>query len=214
MEGANLSPPFQMEQEHWLYMPRPPWWLPPALPVCVTKLSNLSVCLQLKLNWRLHVQPQTSTRPDNLTFFSATSFYIPQKTNLSHTLNVIACSNLKYSDHPWNNIPGQPVMERLSIIFTGVTGLLLTGPRGHCETKYSNKTISVEQSSRKNIFWKDEGLSVPLTSAHNGKWKGHWLVNLWKLGLPFFTLTVSHTEMYANWHIHITWASLHKDQRA
>ena len=50
MGGASLNPPFQTEQEHWLYMPRPQWWLPPAPPVCVTKLSNLSACLQLKIN--------------------------------------------------------------------------------------------------------------------------------------------------------------------
>ena len=27
MGGANLNPPFQAEQEHWLYMTRPQWWL-------------------------------------------------------------------------------------------------------------------------------------------------------------------------------------------
>ena len=40
MEGANLNPPFQMEPEHWLYVPRPQWWLPPAPPMCVTEFSN------------------------------------------------------------------------------------------------------------------------------------------------------------------------------
>ena len=105
MEGANLNWPFQTEQEYWLYMPRPQWWLLPAPPVCVTKFSNLSVCRKLKINWLLCVQPKTSTRPENFTFLPATSFDLPQKTNISHTPNVIACSSLKYSDHPWNNIP-------------------------------------------------------------------------------------------------------------
>ena len=85
MEGANLNPAFQTEQEHWLYMPRLQWWLPPAPPMCATKLSNLSACFQQKINWLLHVQPKTSTRPDNVTFFSATSFDIPKKQTKNQT---------------------------------------------------------------------------------------------------------------------------------
>ena len=116
MGGANLNPPFQTGQDHWLSMPRPQWWLPPAPPVCVTKLSNLSACLQLKISWLLYVQPKTSTRPDNFTSFSATGFIYLKKTNkqtnISHTPNVLACSTLKYSDHPWNILAGQPVMEK------------------------------------------------------------------------------------------------------
>ena len=49
MGGANLNLSFQMGQEHWLYMPRPQWWLTSAPPMCVTKLNNLSACLKLKL---------------------------------------------------------------------------------------------------------------------------------------------------------------------
>ena len=55
---------------------------------------------------------------------------------------------------------------------------------------------------------KDGGMSDPIISAHNEKLKGPWLVNLWKLGLPFFTCIISLGEIYVKRHVNLTWASL------
>ena len=112
------------------------------------------------------------------------------------------------------NKKGEITPGCLPYSFWGNWTIIDRGPRGHLETKYSNKTIPFEQSSRKNSFWKDGGLSGPLISAYKGKLKGPWLVNLWKLGLLFFTSTISHGEIYANQHTNLTWASLHNNQFA
>ena len=166
----------------------------------------------------MHSQAKTSTKPDNFTSFSATGFIYLKKTNkqtnISHTPNVLACSTLKYSDHPWNILAGQPVMEKQHNLRWGNWTIIDRGPRGHRETEYCNKTIRFGQPSRENIVLKDRGLSGPIISAHKRRLKGPGLVNLWKLGLPFFIHTVSQGEIYVNWHINITWASPHNHQFA
>ena len=40
MEGANLNTALQTEQEYWLYMPRPQWWLPAAPPMWLINLAT------------------------------------------------------------------------------------------------------------------------------------------------------------------------------
>ena len=106
-------------------------------------------------------------------------------------------------------------MERLSIIFTGEIGLLLTGVlEDFLKQNILIRPCPLTSLLGRIFFWKDRGLSGPMISAHKGKLKGPWLVNLWELGLPFFTRTISHGEIYANQHTNLTWASLHNNQLA
>ena len=107
------------------------------------------------------------------------------------------------------------LLWRDSIIFTGEIGPLLTGVlEDILKQNILIRPYPLVSLVGRIFFGKPEVCLAPIISAHKGKLKGPWIVNLWKLGLPFFTCTISHGEIYVKQHANLTWASLYNNQFA